>query len=315
MRLTVTVPAYNEEKTIAGVIGDIPRELNGVDRVDVLVVDDGSTDGTVERARAAGADSILSHQENQGLGVTFRDGLEAALEMGSDIIVNIDADGQYDATEILKLIQPILENKADVVLGWRDIDNLGFMAKGKKLGNKLATWVTRVLSGLPVKDAQTGFRAFSREAALRMNLSGGYTYVQETLMQAKYKDLRIEQVPVEFRAREGKSRLISGLASYAFRAGWTMFITYKDYQPLRLFFCMGGILALIGFAFGIRVLVHFIYTGAVSPHVPLAVAASLLAIVGLGTITFGLIADMLRKQMLLLEDILYRLKRSETGKR
>ena len=197
MKLVVTIPAYNEEKTIAGVIEGIPRQINGINFVEILVVDDGSTDGTVEQARRAGVDKILSHQENQGLGVAFKDGLGAALGAGADIIVNIDADGQYNAAEIPLLIKPVLDGKADIVLGWRDISNLNFMPKGKKLGNKLATWVTRILSGLPIKDAQTGFRAFSREAALRTNLRGEYTYVQETIIQAAYKGLPIEQVPVE----------------------------------------------------------------------------------------------------------------------
>lgn len=309
MKLVVTIPAYNEEKTISGVIKEIPRHIEGIDSIEVLLIDDGSTDNTASEAMKAGVDEIITHKVNNGLGVAFRDGLDLALEKGADIIVNIDADGQYNATQIPNLIKPILDRKADIVLGWREIDNLDFMPRGKKLGNKLATWLTRRLSGLPIKDAQTGFRAFSREAALRMNLGGKYTYVQETLIQASHKGLLIEQVPVEFRRRDGKSRLISGLASYAARAGQTIFTTYKDYRPLRLFSFVGGSLFIIGLGFGIRVLVHFAQTGAVSPYIPSAVAASLLIVVGLGTVVFGLLADMFKSQRLLQEEILYRLKK------
>ena len=314
VKLVIMIPAYNEERTIAGIIKEIPREIDGIGCVEVLLINDGSTDGTVIEALRAGVDRILNHYSNRGLGVSFRDGIEAALEIGADIVVNIDADGQYNAKEIPKLIQPILDGRADVVLGWRDVKNLDFMPRGKKLGNRIATWVTRMLSGYPLRDGQTGYRAFSREASLKMNLSGKYTYVQETLMQAMYKDLAIEQIPVEFRERKGDSRLISGLATYASRAGQTIFVTFKDYRPLMLFTTVGGVLTLIGLGLGIRVLVHFAQTGMVSPHIPSAIVASLLITVGLGTVVFGVLADMFKKQRLLDEEILYRLKRAENGR-
>jgi glycosyltransferase involved in cell wall biosynthesis len=314
MKLVVTIPAYNEESSIGGVIAEIPRRMDGVAGVQVLVLDDGSTDGTVAAAQKAGADKIVRHRQNKGLGTTFRDALDAALGMGADIIVNIDADGQYNAADIPALIVPIIENRADVVLGWRDIGKLDFMPPGKKIGNRIATRATRMLSGFPVKDAQTGFRAFSRDAAMRMYLSGGYTYVQETLMQAKYKGMAIEQVPVEFRARKGKSRLISSIFSYAARASRVIFITFKDYRPLKLFLYSGFFLFLIGLGLGIRVLVHFVQTGGVTPHAPSAIAATLLIIVGMGTMLFGIVADMFKKQRLLSEEILYRLKKAEQNK-
>lgn len=311
MKLVVTIPAYNEEKTIASVINDVPRHIKGIDSIGVLLIDDGSTDNTATEAIKAGGDEIVTHKANNGLGVAFRDGLNSALEKGADIIVNIDADGQYNAHQIPTLIKPIVDGKADIVLGWRDIDNLDFMPKGKKLGNKLATWLTRRLSGLPIKDAQTGFRAFSREAALRMNLSGKYTYVQETLIQASHKGLKIEQVPVEFRGRDGKSRLISSLGAYATRGGAIIFSTYCNYHPLKFFGSIGGTLILVGSGFGVRVLVHFSQTGMVSPHLPSAILASLLIITGLGTIALGIFAHMLNSQRRLNEEILYRLKRGE----
>jgi len=161
MKLVVTIPAYNEEATIAGVIEEIPRQIEGIDSIEIIVIDDGSTDDTAAKAIESGAAEVIKHKKNRGLGVSFKDGLDAAIERGADVIVNIDADGQYNPAQIAVLIKPIVEGKADIVLGWRDIDKLDFMPRGKKLGNKLATWLTRRLSGLPIKDAQTGFRAFS----------------------------------------------------------------------------------------------------------------------------------------------------------
>lgn len=315
MRLVVTIPAYNEENSIGDVIEEIPRQIDGIESVRILVIDDGSSDATAERAREAGADSIISHKKNEGLGVTFKDGLEAALDMGADLIVNIDGDGQYNAKEIPALIKPLVDNKADIVLGWRDIDKLDFMPRGKKLGNRIATWFTNRASGMPVpiRDAQSGFRAFSREAALRMNLSGRYTYVQETIMEAKYKGLKIEQTPIEFRPRQGESRLISGLATYARRAGAIILGTYWGYHPLKIFSFIGVCLIVVGIAFGTMVLVHFVQNGTVSPHTPSAIAAPMLIITGLQAIILGLFADTLKSQRLFQEEILYRLKRRESN--
>jgi len=320
VKLVVTIPAYNEEDTIAKVISEIPRRVNGIDAVQVLVIDDGSTDNTVTAAKEAGADRILSHKKNEGLGVTFKDGLETALEMGADIIVNIDGDGQYNAAEIPRLIQPLVDNKADIVLGWRDIDRLTFMPKRKRIGNKVATWLTNMASGMPVpiKDAQSGFRAFSREAALRMNLSGRYTYVQETIIEAKYKGLKIEQIPIEFRARRGESRLIPSLATYARRAGAIIVGTYWGYHPLRIFSLIGTCLILIGCGLGAMVLVHFIQHGTLAPQAPAAIAASVLLITvllitGLQSIILGLFAETIKSQRLFQEEILYRLKRRESN--
>jgi len=313
MKLVVMIPAYNEEKSLGGVIAEIPPGIEGISEIEILVIDDGSTDGTVKEAEKAGADKVISHSGNMGLGVTFKDGLDMALDMGADIMVNIDADGQYNAYEIPVLVRPIVEQKADIVLGWRNINALDFMPRGKKLGNKLATWATRISAGFPVKDAQSGYRAFSRDAALKMNLSGKYTYVQETLMQAKYKGLWVEQVPIEFRARRGESRLISGIFNYALKAGRTILSTLRDYRPLWLFCSIGGLITAAGLGFAAGVLNHYLRTGFVSPHIPSAIAASLLIIVGLGVMVFGVIADLFKKQRLLEEEILYQLKKSSTG--
>jgi len=309
MKLIVMIPAYNEEKSIGDVIEEIPRKINGVDLVEVLVINDSSVDNTLEEAKRAGADRIITHKRNLGLGISFRDGLEEALDMGADIIVNTDADFQYNGAEIPRLIDPILMGSADIVIGDRQIETLDHMPSGKVIGNKLATWVTRYVTALPIRDAQTGFRAFSRDAALKMNLTGNYTYVQETLIQAANKNLEVVQIPIEFRRRSGKSRLISSLFTYAKSAGTTIVRSYRDYQPFKVFTAIGLFCIIIGFATGFRVLLHYLSTGTVTPYLPSAVLTTVLVIVGLQAVVFGLLADMLRTQRMFQEEILYRLKK------
>lgn len=309
MKLVVMIPAFNEEKSIGEVIREIPKKMKSIDQIEILVINDGSIDNTVEEAESAGATRVISHKRNMGLAKTFRDGLNEALLMGADIIVNTDADFQYNQSEIPILIEPILQEKADVVIGDRQIDTLDHMPAGKYWGNKIATSVTRFVTGWPVKDAQTGFRAFSRGAAQKMNLTGDYTYVQETLIQAANKDLTLVQVPVEFRKRDGKSRLISNIFGYAIAAGSTIARSYRDYNPLKVFSGIGIAVIAVGMLFGGKVLIHYWKTGFVSPYLPSAVLTTVLIIVGLQAIVFGLLADMLRTQKELSEEILYRLKK------
>lgn len=311
MKLIVMIPAYNEQESIGNVIKEIPRKIKGIDEIEVLVINDGSADNTVEAARSAGANHILSHKKNMGLAKAFKDGLNEALLLGADIIVNTDADFQYNGTEIPKLIEPILQGKADLVIGDRQVDKLDHMPLGKKWGNKIASWVTRRVTRWPVKDAQTGFRAFSREAALRMNLTGNYTYVQETLIQAANKSLTLVQIPVEFRKRDGSSRLISNLFNYAHSAGITIARSFRDYNPFLVFSGIGVAVIFIGLLFGSRVLLNYWRTGFVSPYLPSAILTTVLVIVGLLIIIFGLLADMLKTQRVLSEEILYRLKKME----
>jgi glycosyltransferase involved in cell wall biosynthesis len=309
MKLVVMIPAFNEETSISKVIAEIPKNIDRINEIEILVINDGSTDKTGEEAKKAGANRILNHKKNMGLAKSFRDGLEEALLMGADIIVNTDADFQYNQAEIPKLVQPILDKKADIVVGDRQISSLNHMPKGKLIGNKIATAVTRFVTGWPVKDAQSGFRAFSREAALRMNLTGQYTYVQETLIQASNKNLTLEQVPIEFRKRDGDSRLISNVFGYAISAGSTMSRSYRDYNPLMVFSGIGIVIIFFGLVFGLRVLSHYWETGMVTPYLPSAVLSTVLIIVGLQAIIFALLADMIKTQRILMENVLYRLKK------
>ncbi|MEM3555947.1 MAG: glycosyltransferase family 2 protein [Candidatus Micrarchaeia archaeon] len=309
MKLAVIIPAYNEEKTIGKVIREIPRKISGVNKVEVIVVDDGSTDGTASEALKAGADRVIRHKVNKGLAVSFRDGLDAALESKADVIVNLDADFQYNPKEIPKLIKPIIDGEADLVLTDRNVWKLPHMPLQKKVGNKLASWVVRFLTGFPVRDAQSGFRAFSREAALNLNILSDYTYVQETIIQTVFKKMKIVQVPCEFRAREGRSRLIGSIWSYAKKAGMTIVLTYVHYKPLKVFLSIGLFLILLGLVLGLRVLVHFLTTGMVSPYIPTAILTAILLIVGFQVVMMGLIADSINANRRSVERVLYSLKK------
>jgi len=309
MKLAVVIPAYNEERTISRVIREIPRRVAGIDEVEVIVIDDGSGDSTVSKALKAGADRIIRHKMNLGLAASFRDGLDAALEDGADIIVNTDADLQYNQKEIPKLIKPILDKEADFVLGYRKIWNLEHMPLSKKVGNTLATSVISFLVGFGVRDAQSGFRAFSREAALQLNVFSDYTYVQETIMQLIFNKNKVVQVPCEFRARDGRSRLINNIWSYAKRAGLTIIRTYVYYKPLRTFLTVGLFLILLGLIAGVRVLVHFLTTDLVSPYIPSAILSAVLLIVGFQVVMMGLIADSINANRKIIERILYLLKK------
>ena len=256
MKLVVTVPAYNEETTIAQVIESIPKKILGIDKIEILVVDDGSLDSTAKIAENKGA-LVIKHMQNLGLAKTFGDALDKALEMGADIIVNTDADNQYDQKEIPKLIEPILNNKADIVLGSRFRGKIEYMPLQKKLGNRIATHVVNLVSNANISDAQTGFRAFSREAALQLNVQSDYTYTQETIIQAMFKGLKIAEIPVDFRKRNDRSRLISNIGIYAIRASLTILRSYLEYKPLKFFGGLGLLFILLGLISGFRVFIHF----------------------------------------------------------
>lgn len=307
MKLVVAIPAYNEETSIGKVIEEIPRDI--ADSVEIVVIDDGSTDDTSKVAKEAGADKIITFKYNKGLGPAFKQGLGTALEMGADIIVNIDADGQYDGGEILKLIQPIIDEQADITLGSRFKGHIEEMPLKKRVGNIMATKATNLISGSKISDAQTGFRAFSRDAALRLNILADYTYVQETIIQATYKGLKIVEVPCNFRKREGESRLISSLFNYAKNAGLILMRTSRDYRPLRTFVFLGGSTFVLGVIIGIRVLVHYMRTGLVRPYQPSMVLTAVLVFVGFQFVVLGLIADMVGNNRRVQEEILYLLKK------
>lgn len=316
MKIVVIIPALNESKTIESVIAGIPP-LDGVDCVDTIVVDDGSRDDTAAVARAAGA-IVVSHPVNRGVGAAFRTGTEAALAHGADIIVNIDADGQFNPGDIPALIAPILQGEADCVTctRFRDKQMTSSMPPIKQFGNRLAVWVVNMVTGLRLSDVTCGFRAFTREAALRLTLFGEFTYTQESLIEMAAKRLRIAEVPLAVRgAREhGRSRVVHSISGYVLRSGLIMLRAARDVKPMRFFGTIGLAVLLVGLALGTIVVVHWLFTGKTSPYTQLLVGSAIGLILGFLLLVLALIADMLGRQRRMLEELLY-LRRKEAAER
>lgn len=309
MKVFVMVPAHNEELSLSNLIREI-RKVSGDYKI--LVIDDGSRDNTYKIAKNE-AHYAIKNKKNLGLAQSFKIGLEECLRLNADVIVNFDADNQYNSKEIPKIIQPILDGKADVVLTDRRVLSLKHMPFGKKYGNLLSTFVTRLVSNYPVKDAQSGFRAFSRESALKLNIFSNYTYVQETIIQAVEKKLKIVQIPCEFRERDGKSRLIRGsILGYAKKAGLTIIRTFVQYKPLRALLTLSLFPIFFGLLLGLRFL-YFFSLGD-RGHVQSLVLAAILLIIGFQLIVLAFIADSMGANRKINEELLYLQKKKEYGK-
>ncbi len=304
MHLVITIPAYNEEKSIGSVIDSIPSKISGISQITVLVLDDGSTDSTSSVARKHGA-LVIRNKTNKGLAFTFKRVVDEALALGADIIQNTDADNQYNQFQIQDTIRPILEGKADFVLGSRFKGKIEYMPFGNYYGNILATKAVRIISGLDVSDGQSGFRAMTREAALKLNIQSSYTYTQESLLQVAEKKISYYEVPIDFKKRSGKSRLMSSIFHYAKRSFLTLLQGSLSYKPLSIFLPLSGLFFLSGFAFGYRVLEHFFLTGQVSPYIPSALLASVLLIFSFLSLIVGLLGESLKEHRRASEEILY----------
>lgn len=310
--LVVLIPALNEERTIGNVIGAIPRKIRGLGKVLVLVVDDGSTDRTVQKARLAKADRVVSHGVNKGLGIAFKTGIENALEMGAYVIVNMDADGQFNPRDIERLVTPLLAGRADVVTCSRFKEKAlePRMPFVKKLGNRLFTGLINFFTGSNFSDTQCGFRAYSREAALRLNLFAKFTYTQETLIDLIGKGMRIEEVACRVRGqRQGKSRIVKSWYSYGLKALLIVVRTLRDYRPMAFFGGIGVILAGVGIVAGL--IYRFIDPTPNSEWI--AYGLGVLIVLGFLLIILALIADMLDRQRRIQEEILYRQRKKWFG--
>jgi len=312
MKLIIQIPCYNEAETLPVTLSDLPRSLPGIDEIEWLVMDDGSVDQTAEVARSLGVDHIGRFSQNQGLGRAFFAGLELALRAGADIIVNTDADNQYDAGYIPQLIAPILEHRAEIVVGDRGVANLAHFSLSKRLLQRMGSWVVQSASGQNVPDATSGFRAFSREAALRISVLSDYSYTLETLIQAGVRHLGVVYVPVRARPQTRASRLMRSIPHYMFQSTLTILRSYAMYQPLRVFLVLGFGMIAMGFVPGVRFLYFFILEQSAG-HVQSLILSAVLLIVGFQTVLIGLLADLIGFNRKVLEEILYRLRKSDSA--
>ncbi|MDR1169146.1 MAG: glycosyltransferase family 2 protein [Heliobacteriaceae bacterium] len=312
MKLIIQIPCYNEEKFLPVTLEQLPKSAAGIDEIEILVIDDGSTDATAETARKNGVKHIVSLPENSGLAKAFIAGINAALELGADIIVNTDADNQYNAADIEKLIAPVLKNEADIVIGTRPVSQISHFSLMKKILQKLGSRVMCWVSSAHVEDAASGFRAFSRNAAMQMNIFDNYTYTLETIIQAKAKGLRLVCVPAGVNEDLRKSRLVKSMFDYIKRSVFTMLRMFVIYRPFRFFAIISGLCLLAGTAVGARFLCYY-YTGGGSGHVQSLILASVLLISGVQTAFIAVLAELLSINRKLLEDIQRRLKIERIG--
>jgi glycosyltransferase involved in cell wall biosynthesis len=310
MKLIIQIPCYNEEKTLPCTVADIPRSFSGVDEVELLIVDDGSTDQTVQVARELGIDHIVQLTNNKGLAEAFMAGLNASLNLGADLIVNTDGDNQYRGKDIEKLIRPIVNGGADIVVGNRQVQNIGHFSFSKKILQEIGSWVVRQVSNTNVPDTTSGFRAMNREAALRINVISRFTYTLETIIQAGKKNLAITHVPVETNEKLRDSRLFTNIYTYVKRSISTIFRIYTMYEPLKTFLWIGGVVFSVGMIISIRFL-YFYLMGNGAGHIQSLIFAAVLFIIGFQTMVMGLMADLIGSNRRLIENMLYRLRKQE----
>ncbi|NND64378.1 MAG: glycosyltransferase family 2 protein [Gammaproteobacteria bacterium] len=315
MKLIIQIPCYNEAQTLTETLDALPKHVPGIDDIEILVINDGSKDNTVEVARNWGVNHVVEHLHNQGLAKTFVLGIRTAIDLGADIIVNTDADNQYCADDIEKLVQPILENRAKIVIGSRPIDNIEHFSFLKKKLQRVGSSIVRLVSGTSIPDAPSGFRAYSREAAMALNVFSNYTYTLETIIQAGQKNVPMISVPVRVNEDLRPSRLVKSIPSYIVKSILTMVRMFVVYKPFRFFVVLGSIIFGLGFLLGLRFL-YFYFTGSGSAgHVQSLILASILLMIGFHTVMLAFVADLLAVNRKLSEDIQFQLRKlTSSGK-
>jgi glycosyltransferase involved in cell wall biosynthesis len=313
VKLIIQIPCYNEAETLPVALKDLPRSVEGFDKVEWLVINDGSTDNTAEVAKANGVDHVVSFSRNQGLARGFLAGLDACIKRGADVIVNTDADNQYRAADIPLLLRPILDNRADIVVGARPIGEIKHFSVIKKLLQKLGSWIVRSASRTDIPDAPSGFRALSREAALRLNVFNEYTYTLETIIQAGQKNMSIISVPVHVNDDLRPSRLLRSVPQYIRKSILTIIRIFVVYKPFRFFMTIGLALFASGFVIGLRFLFYFFREGG-EGHVQSLILASILLGIGFQTVLVAFLADLQAVNRRLMEDIQYRIRKMESAK-
>ncbi|MDD6212986.1 MAG: glycosyltransferase family 2 protein [Clostridiales bacterium] len=310
MKLMIQIPCYNEAETLEIALNDLPRQIDGVDEIEYLIINDGSQDNTVEVAKAWGVHYVVNFRKNKGLAKGFMAGLDACLRNGADIIVNTDADNQYCGADIEKLVRPILDGKADIVIGERPIDQTAHFSPLKKKLQHFGSWVVRKASNTDIPDAPSGFRAYSREAAMRLNVTNEYTYTMETLIQAGRNKMAMVSVPIRTNEELRPSRLFSSMFGYIKKAMLTIVRSFMMYKPLRFFSCIGSLFFLLGVLLGIRYLV-LLFSGEGGGHIQSLILASTLMLIGVQTAVIGLLSDIISDNRKILEDVQYHVRKMD----
>jgi glycosyltransferase involved in cell wall biosynthesis len=311
MKLIIQIPCHNEEKTLPQTLQDLPRSLPGIAQLEWLIVDDGSTDGTARVAEASGVHHVVRLRRNQGLARAFLAGLEASLRLGADIIVNTDADNQYWGADIACLIQPILDRQADIVVGDRGVATSTHFSPLKRCLQRLGSWVVQQAAGVDIPDATSGFRALTREAALRTLVLSEYSYTLETLIQAGAQQVAVAYVPVRTNPQTRRSRLMRSTPEYLAHSTLTILRTYTLYRALRVFLSVGLVMIAAGLLLGLRFLYFFITDNGAAGHIQSLILTAILLIVGFQVCLIGLVADLIGFNRKILEEILYRMRRLE----
>ncbi|HEX5821940.1 MAG TPA: glycosyltransferase family 2 protein [Solirubrobacterales bacterium] len=311
MLLVIQVPCLNEEESLPQLLSGLPRTVPGFDRVEWLVIDDGSTDGTAEVAKRHGVDHLVRLASHRGLATAFQAGLDAALKLGADVIVNTDADGQYSSSDIPRLAEPIVARRADMVVGDRQVQNVEHFSPTKKLLQKLGSWVVRRASGTRVLDTTSGFRAYNREAALQLIVVSRYTYTLESLIQAGKMSVAIEDVPISPNETERESRLVGSTSSYVRRNAFAIFRAYTLYEPLRVFMGLTIVFGLLALAAWSPFLLDWILNGDRSGHIQSLILGAVLMLAAVQMFALGIIGDALAGQRSIQQRVYERVRRLE----
>ena len=310
MKLIIQIPCFNEAETLEVTLNDLPKHIEGIDEIEYLIIDDGSHDNTAEVAKKWGVHYVVRFRRNKGLAKGFMAGLDACLKNGADIIVNTDADNQYCGADIETLVRPILDKKAHIVIGERPIDDTEHFTPLKKKLQHFGSWVVRKASKTTIPDAPSGFRAYSREAAMRINVINDYTYTLETIVQSGREKMAVMSVPIRTNPELRESRLFHSMWGYIKKSMLTIVRTYLMYRPLYFFFMLGSILALVGVGFFVRYFVFFC-SGEGGGHLQSLILASTLLIVGFQTIVVGLLGDVISANRKILQDVQYHVRKMD----
>ena len=311
MKLIIQIPCLNEEATLPDTIAALPREIPGFDAVELLVIDDGSTDRTVEVAREHGVEHIVRLTGNRGLAAAFQAGLDACLKLGADAIVNTDADNQYSGADVPKLVAPILAGEADMVVGDRRVATIEHFSARKKRLQRLGSWVVRRVSGTDIADTTSGFRAYNREAALGLLVTDDFTYTLESLIQAGKMLVAVDQVPVETNPQTRESRLFSSTGSYVRRNALSILRIYARYEPLRVFAGASVVVAVLALAAWMPFLIDWILNGDSSGHIQSLILGAVLFIAAIQLFALGVIGDILAGQRVMTQRVFERVRRVE----